>query len=77
MQNATTTTASNPEAVLIFLPEIIGDKKAFPPIPALFRVSRSTWLEGVKSGRYPQPVRLSQRIVAWRRSDILALIAGL
>ncbi|HEY8382628.1 MAG TPA: AlpA family phage regulatory protein [Microvirga sp.] len=41
------------------------------PIP----VSRSTWWAGVKSGRYPQPVKLGPRITAWRVEDIRALIA--
>lgn len=35
---------------------------------------RSHWLQGVKDGRYPAPVRLSPRRVAWRESDILDLI---
>jgi hypothetical protein len=42
------------------------------PIP----VSRSTWWAGVRSGRYPQPVKLGPRITAWRVEDIRALIAG-
>ena len=38
-------------------------------------VSKSTWWSGVKSGRYPQPVKtLGQRITAWRVEDIRALI---
>jgi len=38
-------------------------------------VSKSTWWAGVKSGRYPQPVRtLGPRITAWRVEDIRALI---
>jgi len=40
------------------------------PIP----VSKSTWWAGVKSGRYPQPVKLGPRITAWRVEDIQALI---
>ncbi|MBX7134216.1 MAG: AlpA family phage regulatory protein [Fimbriimonadaceae bacterium] len=40
------------------------------PIP----VSRSTWWAGVKSGRFPQPVKLGPRITAWRVEDIRALI---
>ena len=40
------------------------------PIP----VSRSTWWEGVKSGRYPAPVKLGRRITAWRVEDIRKLI---
>lgn len=38
-------------------------------------VSKSTWWAGVKSGRYPQPVRtLGVRITAWRVEDIRAFI---
>ena len=38
-------------------------------------VSKSTWWQGVKTGRYPQPVRaLGTRITAWRVEDIRALI---
>jgi predicted DNA-binding transcriptional regulator AlpA len=41
----------------------------------LIPVSKSTWWAGVKSGRYPQPVRtLGERITAWRVEDIRALI---
>lgn len=40
------------------------------PIP----VSKSTWWVGVKSGRYPSPVKLGPRITAWRVEDIRALI---
>ena len=42
-----------------------------------FPVSKSTWFNGVRNGRYPQPVRLGVRRVAWRQSAIDALIAGL
>ena len=40
------------------------------PIP----VSRSTWWAGVKSGRYPAPVKLGPRITVWRARDIHALV---
>lgn len=57
------------------LTQIIGNPKATPPILAIIPVSRSTWWQGVKDGRYPQPVRtLGQRITAWRAEDIRALI---
>ncbi len=67
-----------PEAGYLRLPQIIGNPKAKPPIPAVIPVSRSTWWAGVKSGRYPQPVRtLGRRITAWRVEDIRALIEKL
>lgn len=40
------------------------------PIP----VSKSTWWAGVKSGRFPKPVKLGPRITAWRVADIRRLI---
>jgi prophage regulatory protein len=40
------------------------------PIP----VSKSTWWAGVKTGRFPKPVKLGPRITAWRVEDIRALI---
>jgi Predicted transcriptional regulator len=66
---------SLPETGFLRLPQIIGDADANPPIPALIPVSKSTWWAGVKSGRYPKPVKtLGQRITAWRVEDIRALI---
>jgi prophage regulatory protein len=40
----------------------------------VFPVSRSTWFSGVKSGRYPKPVKLGDRISAWRVQDVRDLI---
>jgi predicted DNA-binding transcriptional regulator AlpA len=40
------------------------------PIP----VSKSTWWAGVKTGRFPKPVKLGPRITAWRVEDIRTLI---
>ena len=56
------------------LSQIIGDPKADPPIPPIFPVSKSSWWEGVKSGRYPEPVKLGPRTTAWRAEDILELV---
>jgi prophage regulatory protein len=63
-----------PETGFVRLPQIIGDKKTDPPTPAVYPVSRSTWWSGVRSGRYPQPVKLSTRCTAWRVADIRALL---
>ena len=75
-KNERSTSNSNPlpEAGLVRLKQILGDPKAKPPIPAVFPVSKSTWWAGVKSGRYPQPVKLGPRITAWRVDDIRKLI---
>ena len=64
-----------PSTGYLRLYQIIGDKKR--QIPAIIPVSRTTWLEGVKSGIYPTSVNLSTRTVAWRVEDILELIATL
>lgn len=37
-------------------------------------ISTSTFVRGVRSGRYPKPVRISERVVRWRREDISACI---
>lgn len=42
------------------------------PVP----IGRSTWWEGVKSGRFPQPIKLGPRITVWREEDIEALLAN-
>jgi len=63
-----------PDTGYLRLPQIIGNPKADPPIPAIIPVSKSTWWAGVKNGRYPKAVKLSQRCTAWRVEDIRALI---
>lgn len=64
-----------PETGYLRLSQIIGNPKADPPIPPIIPVSKSTWWQGVRTGRYPKPVRtLGRRITAWRVSDIMALI---
>lgn len=63
-----------PETGLVRLWQIIGNPKADPPIPPVIPVSKSTWWEGVKSGRFPKPVKLGPRITAWKVEHIRALI---
>ena len=65
---------SLPSTGLLRLTQIIGDKKAKPPVPPVIPVCKSTWWAGVKSGRYPPPVYLGPRVTAWRAVDIRALI---
>lgn len=65
-----------PEIGYLRLTQIIGDKRTTPPIPAIIPVSKSTWWEGVRTGRYPKPCKLSERTTAWRVEDIRALIAS-
>ncbi len=64
-----------PETGFLRLPQILGNPKATPPIPALIPVGKSCWWAGVKSGRFPQPVKLGPRVTAWRVEDVRDLIA--
>ncbi|WP_421825920.1 helix-turn-helix transcriptional regulator [Larkinella sp.] len=36
----------------------------------LIPVSKATWWNGCKSGRFPPPFKLAPRITAWKASDI-------
>jgi predicted DNA-binding transcriptional regulator AlpA len=68
------TTYTMPDTGFLRLSNIIGDPKSRPPIPAIIPVSKSTWWAGVKSGRFPKPVKLGPRITVWRVEDIRNLI---
>lgn len=59
------------------LSQIIGNPKAKPPIQGLLPISKSTWWQGIKDGRYPKGVKLSARTTAWKVEDIRALIENL
>jgi hypothetical protein len=63
-----------PETGFLRLSQIIGNNKSNPTTPPLIPVSKSTWWEGVKNGRFPKPVKLGPRITAWRIKDIRQLI---
>jgi len=65
-----------PETGFLRLPQIIGNPNATPPIPALIPVKKSCWWAGVKSGRFPKPVKLGPRVTVWRVEEIRSLIAS-
>lgn len=44
---------------------------------SLIPLGKTCWWEGVKSGRFPRPVKLSARCTAWRAEDIHELIKRL
>lgn len=39
----------------------------------LLPISKSTWWKGVREKRYPQPVKLGNRITCWRLDEIVPL----
>ena len=79
-----TTASKLPETGFLTLNQIIGQKsggkykrKSRADIPALIPVSRTTFLNRVKSGEYPAAIKLGERSVVWKVQDIRALIAKL
>ena len=48
-----------------------------PTVLNLIPVSKTGWWAGVKTGRYPKPVKLGERMTAWRVEDIRDLIERL
>ncbi len=48
-----------------------------PQVLAIIPVGKSTWWNGVKSGRFPASIKLGTRTTAWRKTDIQELIKQL
>lgn len=44
---------------------------------ARLNISRSSFLEGCRTGRYPQPIKIGPRTTVWREEDINAFIDSL
>lgn len=65
-----------PETGFLRLSQIIGNPRAVPPVPPIIPVRKSCWWSGVKSGRFPKPVKLGPRVTVWRVEDIRAMIAA-
>ena len=55
-----------PNSALVRLPVVCG----------LFACSASAIWRNCKSGRVPQPVKLTDRVTAWRVGDLRAALAG-
>lgn len=58
---------SFPQSGFVRLKHILAPRG---PIP----VSRSTWWQGIKDGRFPKPLKLGKRVTVWRAEDIWALV---
>ena len=61
-----------PEMQEIQIPGLLRIKQVLQLVP----VSRSNWWKGVKEHRFPQPIKLSERVTCWKAADIRALIEG-
>ena len=66
-----------PKKGYIRLTQIIGNTRAKPPIPAIIPVGKSTWWLGVKSGRFPKPIKLGPKTTVWRVEDIEVLMESI
>lgn len=56
-----------PTSGFVRLANILAPKGPLP-------ISKSSWWDGVREQRYPQPVKLGPRITAWRCEDIRDLM---
>ena len=55
--------------------DVIGSKKK--GVSGIIPMSRSNWYQGISEGRYPAGVKLSERSIAWRSTDIESLVTKL
>lgn len=64
----------------------MSQKQSNTPVKCLLRlrevlnrvpISRSSWWEGCRTGRFPQPIKIGPRTTVWRAEDIDAFIDSL
>lgn len=67
-------TSDLPSTGFLRLSQILGSPRT--GVPPLIPISKTTWWHGVRTGRYPKPIKLGPRTTVWRVEDILALIEG-
>ena len=56
-----------PDEALIRLPDVLR----------LYPGGRTRWLKGVADREYPQPIKISKRIVAWQYGEIKKLLRSM
>lgn len=75
-QSATIPNDTLPVTGFVRIWQIVGCRKR--GIPALIPIGRTTFLNGIRSGKYKiNPVKLGERTTAYRVEEIRALIAEL
>jgi len=65
-------TQTIPSTGYLRIDQILGNTRK--GIPALLPMCRSTWYAGIREGKYPKSINLTERTVVWRVEDILDLI---
>ena len=61
-----------PDTGFLRLWQIVGCKRR--RVEPIIPISRSSWFNGCKSGKYPAPIKLGERTTVWRAEDIRRLI---
>lgn len=64
-----------PDSAFIRESQLVQSPKR-PETPAPLPFSAPTLWRKVKAGTFPKPVKLSERVTAWKVSDVRAWIAG-
>jgi hypothetical protein len=64
-----------PDSGYVLIGELVNNSKK--GTLGILRVGRTTFLNNVKIGAYPAPVKLSQRTNGWRVEDIAELLEQL
>lgn len=66
-----------PKTGYLRIHQILGNPKAEPPVQPIIPVGKTTWWAGVRSGRFPRPIKpFGAKITVWRAEDINALLDG-
>lgn len=60
---------------LLRVKDIVGDRKN--GITGYIPISKSSWLQGVRDGKYPQPIKIGPKTTCWYESDILDYMKNL
>jgi predicted DNA-binding transcriptional regulator AlpA len=58
------------------LTQIVGDRSATPPIPAVIPVGKTTIWMWVKAGKFPKPIKLGPGVTAWSGAEVRAWMAA-
>ena len=74
MSEVTKQEKGNVQEQQVLIPGRLLREKQF--VGSILPISRASWWAGVKSGRFPQAIRLGSRTTCWRSEDIIKLIEG-
>ncbi len=71
--------SSLPDDATLNIQEVVKNptkNKNIQAVRPVFPIARSTWYEGIKSGRFPKPIDLGNGLNVWRVKDIKAVVNG-